>query len=787
MSLVSKSLGSVLQGISQQPARVRREGQVARQLNLESNVTVGLTTRPSTTQSALLPGATLDMTVRDIRYQGQDLLIGHREGELKLWDLDGTEYPVAYRNGGVPSYIGDDMRFHVVDGHILLVNRQQVVAIKESTSIPVFGTALFHALGGQFLRTYSVEVTFEDDTVIYGEYTTPDGTDDDDAEHTASEVIVSTVATQLLADVNLPAGTVIMTIDDVGLIYHPTMKMTIKVSDGEGGTVFRGTSGDVDDAEDVPRWAPHGTVVRVTSSDASEDDFFLRFSQKADDDVVLVEDGQSGFGKEGTWIEWYDNTEDRELDRDTMPHILIVDDGDWFIQHGPWVPRSVGDSESSPFPSIVDKKIRDVAGFESRLLLLSQSSVVMSRTNKPFDLFRETATTLAQTDPVDITSTKKDELALDWLVPFDRDMVVIADPGDSQFVIRGGGINSVNASMVLTTEFSASSAGAAPVSAGKSILFPFTTGIYSGIKEFFATENDGADTAVTLTEAQDKLLLGPVSGIAMSQNFNTALFRTTDSPRSLYVYKFLWDGEQLVQSSWGIWQFLDSIEHAFFRDSTLWLCSRDLDGTMFLHYLNMNRPVGPFGYHFSLDREVETTVMGEVDLPYGNARFVQGDGTLNPGREVRPLTEIRMGSAIYRYTFDPVDVPDGSKLFSGQAVEWELELTQVFAKDHQDRVDTSREVHIDNYTVVLADSGPVTGRVSSPYFDTWEHTEEPFPMEDNPLDPTGLLLTSGPVSLPFGEQADNATMTLTGHDIRPVTILEVAWTGQVLQRRGHRV
>lgn len=245
MALKSGSLGTLLQGVSQQPDRVRLDGQVTEQVNLISDVTLGLSTRPATNEGPTLDRATSTHSYQDLSYGGKDYIIGYKSGDIQMWDLDGNRQNIQYRNGGSPNYLGADMQFHVVDGKIILLNRDKTVRQSSAVDGRDWYAALFHALGGQFLKTYAVAVTFSDGTTINAEYVAPDGTNSGDAADTTSENIVSELVAGLLADPNLPAGTEITRQFDVARVYHPTLQVRIGVSDGEGGEILRGVSDTV--------------------------------------------------------------------------------------------------------------------------------------------------------------------------------------------------------------------------------------------------------------------------------------------------------------------------------------------------------------------------------------------------------------------------------------------------------------------------------------------------------------------------------------------------------------
>ena len=783
MALRSASLGSLLQGVSQQPDRVMLDGQVKEQINLISDVTKGLTTRPATKEKAVLTGATPEHKFQDIIFKGQEYIIGYKDNDIQAWLFDGTVVPIEYSLEASPNYIGDEMRFHVVDDKIVIVNRNRIVKTSTDTDGFPWHAALFHSLGGQFLRTYKVDLEFSDGTVITASYTTPDGSVSGDAAATSSESIITNLVTILQNDSTLPTGTTISQKFDVALVFHPSMSINITVSDGEAGEILRGVSSTVKKVEDLPRFAPNGKIVKVETSKAEEDDFWLKF----DAQDVTSNDGSAGFGSEGTWKEWYDPTEERLFDLVTMPHTLEGDSAGLTVDVGPFIGRQVGNSDSSPFPSFIGKKIRDITGFEGRLAFLSPASVVMSRTNKPFDLWRESATVSAVSDPIDIESTTKNDLRMDWFVPFDRDLFIIADPGDSQFVIKGGGVTPSNIGMVLTTEYEVVSGGTPPVSTGRTIFLPFTNGKFSGINEFFTSSDNNANAANDITATKSSYINGLITGMAVSQTFNLGLFRTSKNPDTVWVYKYLRNQEELVQSAWSKWQFSEKIKYFFFRSSLVYFLGQDNENNIFVHVLDLNKPEGIHGYHEMLDRRIDKTVQnGSIDLPYPAARFLQGNGTANPGIEVRPLTETRLDPFTYRYIFDPEIAPDGAELIGGKSVVWSIEPARVFGKDRQGNVDTSQKITVQDYVVHVDRTGEFKAVGKSPFADDWEYNTFVFPFDDDPLDPDRLLLQTGPITIPWGERADWSRLVLTSDDIRPFTMLELEWIGQIIRKQGTR-
>ena len=799
MAIKTGSLGPLLQGVSQQPDRIRLEGQVTEQINLVSDVTLGLTTRPATVEVGLI-GAGSDTNFRYITLQGQEYILEYSNNFLAAYNLNGVSIPITYNRPASNTYVGPDMRFVVVENDIVMTNRDTVVTAVPATSPPNYKTAVVWATAGEFSKMYRVSVTFSNGVTIAADFRSPAGDQSGDGINSTTEFIINALAGVLRDHPNKPPALQVETRAGYMLLYHPNLTMRITTSDGSAGENLKSITDSVKDIGDLPRYAPNGMLVEVKSSNSTTDNYWLKYNAPG----ISVEDGITGFWREGLWEESRNPYIVEAFNTATMPHTIRRVGPNLEVSRGPWLARPVGDTKSAPMASIRGKRIRDVGGFESRLVLLTPSTVVMSRTNFPYDLWRESATVISDSDAIDMTSTKKNELRLDWIIPFDRDLFIVADPGDSQFVVRGGGITPNNASMVLTTEYSIESGNTPPVSTGRTLIFPFTVGNFSGIQEYYTNSDNSAQSANGLTETLSSYIRGKVDNMQVSPNFNLLAISTDDSDTvigqaTLYLYKYLWDGQNIVQSSWSKFQFRNGIRYHFFRGSRLYLILGSAVGPI-IEYLDLNRTPGAYGYAPSLDSfaglNAEDTSIpnparpGEtyssINRVYPRCKFIQHTGCANPGLEVVPA-QINPIGVTYSYLFDKKVVPAGARVLSGIPVRWELWPTEVFARDYQQRIDTSKNVVVQEYIVRVENSGVVKADFISPYSATTTYFEELYPMDQEPMFPNGTWLVSDDLIFPWGERADWSTLRLWGDDYRPVTINEVGWAGQVTAPRGTRV
>lgn len=808
---VSGTLGALLQGVSQQPAAIRNDGQVTEQINMVSDVVKGLTSRPATELVAYNTEATAGMTFRNVTIGGERFQIGCYEGGLEVIDAQGASREVTL-DPNVSGYLGTSMEVYVYDDVIHLLNRDKVVAMDNDTSAAeadvVRDEGLVYCLGGEFGHTYTVNLEYKDGTVAVGTFTAPNGSGSTDAELTASSNIIAQLSSTLQAHGNFKGTTSVQVSGSVLRIYGDAgIKLT--VTDGSGGELLRSQVNTVDSVEELSVFAVHGTLVRVVGADGSEDDYLLRF--EIDGGTV----GQ-GFGSDGVWREWFDPADASNFDLTTMPH-AITKNGDTFtVSQGAWLGRRVGDSTTNKEPSFVGRTIRDINGFQSRLVFASGPAVVMTQTNSVTDFWKTSATVESDADPIDIQSTADTEFSLEWITPFDRDLIIFAD--FSQFIIRGGAaLTPSNASIVQTTNFEMGDA-ARPASTGRTLLFPFSNGGYAGVKEFFSAAGTDASDAASITQVQDEYMSGKVTKMTASTNFSFVIVQTdaADESKTLFVHQYYYDGEEKAQAAWYKWEFPYDVVNVFFEGSRLAILMYDAALGYIQTTLDLDIPSNAqTGYHVTLDllhteeaiepgagyvlddyvdadyAEAGTPLTAAesertyVELSWDNAVFVQGTGCATPGRALEATKEAVDG--YWRYHFSDASAPIGASVLVGQRYTSTVKPTMPFIRDKTGAAIKNSKLVVTDFHVYFEDSGYIDATLSSKYRAADRvHSNKQVLLDNDPDDPDGLGIRSGEFRVPWGERSDWSELTLSSDDVRPMTILEVEWIGQVLTR-GRRL
>ncbi len=781
---INGSLGTVLQGVSQQQPRVRLPGQVTEQINIHSDVVQGAVSRPPVMDIANLGTETTAMEFDDIEIDGVVYIVGFHAGELRVWDTEGTEFTLVNQDADAIAYIGTAMGFHVYDDTIYVTNRDVTVLADGTidTSDVMLGQGLVQCLGGSFGRDYKITITYSDGFTASGTRTIPDNDPDFVNGGNIMSFLIDDATLGFDRPANLKGTTTVTLIDNVMLVTDSAFTFTLTVSDGDDGTVLRQHVKVAAKIEDLTQWAPHGTLVKVEGEDVAADDFWMRFEVE---DETTVGDG---FGENGLWRESVDYEEPRSLDFTTMPHIIFKNGDTFYFERNLWESRRAGNQESNDHPSFVGHKITDIGGFQSRLMFTAGPNNIGSRTNFPADFYAKSVFREVDSDPVDFNSTTESEVDLRFMVPFDRDMLLMSDK--HQFIVSGlGPLIPETASMVQTTDFEMAGA-ARPSSTGRTILFPYTIGAHAGLKEFFASDEIATNGADNLTKLVTKYIQGSIIQIATSTNFGVTMIRTDSAAAAhkLWVYKYLWDDSEVkkIQSAWSKWEFPLDVHGMFWVGSEIFVIMRD-GNDYILGSMDLDFAPHDVGFLPTLDRQTDEVADGssEVTLEYADAVFVQHTGCSDPGTRATPTSVT--GSGPYTYAFDTTTVPAAATVVAGLIYTSSITPTMPFRKARDGKTKRLDAVVVTSFHVAYEDSGFITATRSSRYRSVDQVLDNRVVIEaDDPEDLLQIGIRSGTFEIPWGERSDWSALTLAAADIRPIQLLEIDWPGQSFTR-GQRV
>lgn len=777
---VDGAIDSLIQGISQQAPMDRMIGQAELQENMSNDPEKGLLRRPPTTFLAFLFQTTEDYQFYNMELRGEQFVVATKPGVLRIFDLAGTEQTVTM-DSEVANYItSTSLSFLTLDDKTYIANPEIEVAMSEDTQTYVQNSGIVFLLGGQYGRDYKIIVKTNDYEFI-GEYTTPNGSTSSHIENIATTYIADQLNTSLNAATDSTDTEVLFsdylktTIkSDVILIEWineaNAHKLDITVEDGDGAANIFSVTNKVGDVGKLPRFAPDKYVVQITGvTNDYIDDWYLQFEQE-----------ESGFGNEGLWVECVAPDIPYKFDLTTMPHVIVEDGDNFAVEVGEWLERRVGDEETNPDPSFVGSTIQDLSSFQGRLVFLSGANVILSRTDEYEEFWMQSATTLSDYDPIDISSSAlRSTPIMRRAIPHNRDLVIFSDT--AQFIIFGrNAITPSNTSLVLTTSYEAD-LSASPVPSEKNVFYAITYGRYTGVKEFFTEGDADINASRPVTSHCTQYIDGTIQSMATSTNFNLLLCKTDTSTTDLYAYEFLWINNEKVQSAWSKWIMPWEVLHIFFIKNVIYFIRR-MGTWVCIDKMEMDRTKDNSFYQTHLDSRVYVdnvnTVMSKLydadDLVY-----IQGEGCPNPGLVAKIESETTDSVVFHR------DMGGGT-IIMGRRYLSRYIPTRPFVLDRNENPIGTGRLTVSRFVVSHQDSGQYEAKVTSQYYDDVITRFSGLVL--NSLDNlVGIpAVDTGMFTVPFMHDADLAKVEFYTDSAMPMRMLHIEWIGDYI-KSGTRI
>ena len=317
MALISRSIPTLLRGISQASDATKQPDHADIQDNADSNPVLGLTKRSGLEFVSKLSNTTLgNVHIQTInRDTNERYIVIFSDGNVRVFELDGTERTVqkpngtAYLNTTTPK---DDIKTITVADFTFVVNKTVTTTMDTSLSSGNITQAIIFVSQVSDKTTYSVTVdgvTVTDDT-------------------TGNSALSTTqVATDLRVGLN--AGLTGFTLQQNGPVVHikktDGSNFSIDGNDTQGNSELVVVKNSIQRFTDLPTVSPHGYVVEVKGDDNTEfDNYYVKF--------VANNSTVDGTLEEGQWEECAQPGIEFKFNYSTMPHILIRKaDGDFLF------------------------------------------------------------------------------------------------------------------------------------------------------------------------------------------------------------------------------------------------------------------------------------------------------------------------------------------------------------------------------------------------------------------------------------------------------------------------
>lgn len=591
MPLVSGTIPNMINGVSQQPATVRNPSQAEEQINFLSTAARGLRKRPS---SNLIARPSIGLTLsgkenvachayKRNETEQYHLMVDGESGTIRATNLlDGVTITATNPYLVTPN-ASRDIRFLSVADTTFLLNKGKVVEQSATFTHPYadlstgglvytnpYLSDLYLVVAiGNYGKKYRVDITFQDSSTIWAEYTTPDGGSAADSNSISTDFIATQLYNALynqIVTVGLKAN---MDVRRYGSVIHiltgayasPPANQRIRgfqIEDGYAGTALRGFNQLIDDFSLLPTRASRFSAPVKIKEGTSKDNlgYYVRFeSQDADgssgiwqETVSLYEDPDAGYKapQRGT------TRLRRGFNHGTMPLALVnVGVNAFNLGSKVWGDRLVGDIDSAKDPSFVGKTIEGMFFHRNRLGFVSESAVSLSEADNFFNFYPTTVIQVLDTDRIDVQANTTVIDTLHSAVPFDSDLIIFGDR--TQYKLSGEPLlTPKTVEMKLITSYD-NDRQLEPVSLGSRVLFGTTRGDYTTVRELYITNDERLDAP--LITAQVPEYLPKDMRFLSGSTADDMIVMCPKEEDALYVHSFYNAGNERLMSSWSRWEF----------------------------------------------------------------------------------------------------------------------------------------------------------------------------------------------------------------------------------------
>lgn len=629
MTLIAKNLATLTGGVSQQAPSLRLANQCEEQINFRASLVNGLQSRRGIEHNCTVVVNKGAFYAIDRDDDGRYNLIVNSSG-LTVTDEQGNAQTVSYETGA-QSYLsaeGEDwyntFKTLTLADHTYILNTQKAVKLTNDMYSPWKNQALVFIKQVQASTTWSLTVNGQTISVGYGgvnnETGLPhlyvNGTVVEENANMSTAAVASRLAggspaysyyeqttdtvrnaekdyyyfrgdineywpilsdeqwTSQKAQNNVYEKVTVDAITGFSGFTITQKASTLWIRKNDGGAFIIGLSDTRNDTcshlvtsrvqqfSDLPTVAPDGYIARVVGSvSTGADDYFVMFST----------DNGSTMGK-GIWSECAEPGSQCVLDSATMPHILVHNaDGTWTFKKQTWAEKLVGDLDSNPLPSFIDKKLRNIFLYANRMCFLTEDVLCMSAAADFENFWNETATTLADSDPIFI-SASTDKVADLYDFGVQDDELIIFGSHD-QYKLSSPEVLSPKTAALTSVASNAYTAETGVASSGSRLYFGHRKGKYYSACEFGTSAYTGSKEATVITAHVPNYI--PFTGtlrLCGTETTDTLTVWTSDMPDSLYMYQYYISGMNKLQSAWYRYTIHGAvIKGAFYRENVLWI------------------------------------------------------------------------------------------------------------------------------------------------------------------------------------------------------------------------
>lgn len=802
MAYVSTAWGRPIQGVSQQPDRVRLEGQCTQQENAIPDVVKGLTKRPATNFIAQILGYNLSEFSAFHNYDRGDeqyfIVVEPNSSTVKIFNLLGQLQNITVTHGSYLNTPRPDLNldFITVADFTFITNKTIPVTMDATLSPQPSRMGIIYSQYATYGKTYKIMV----DGVTISSYTTPDGSSAPDIQWVATDyvarVLYTKIAGGIIADGPAaatyppqPAYTASLHDNVIWLQKTDGSDFKLTTSDSQKGEDLIAAKGSIKATTALPPIAPNGFTLRITGSGkSSKDDYWLKADNSNDSTI--------------RWLETVEPNIPVRFNSNTLPHTLVRESltggvANFTFSQGSYEDRTIGGTDSNPLPAFINEDapqpILSTGVFQNRLFFLSGETICMSRSSLFFNFWKETSQTSSDSDPIEgYADTDRVNNLFNYQI-LNGDLAIFSD--NAQFVIDGS--KPVTKSNITLEQITAypSETNIKPQAAGENVFFAYNAANFVGVRELFTDNYSDTKKAYPITDYISKYITGKCKQMLASPSLNTMMIRTFTNLNKIYIYDWLWQDNQKVQSAWHTWIMDGDVLYIFYIDDQLYIVYRVL-GKTYLDSLTMLNDPDTVNLNYSTKLDHKVTVAATYDpindtynftLPYSRADVVC---TISEGGWVEDegssFNAEYLGEGNWKTSEDLSEGNSTLNVICGVKFRYGYVPTQPVVKDFRERVIGLSSIIMSNLFIhyevtgdIYVTATPKNGQVrdyhfSGRYMGTAEN------LVGSPI------LDNGTYRVPIRQRAEDMQIEIWSDTHYPLTIRDMEMDG-TFHQRGQRI
>ena len=345
----------------------------------------------------------------------------------------------------------------------------------------------------------------------------------------------------------LPSGVTAKVIGP-GIYLSSANPFSVEIVEEDLMRVFQKT---INEVTLLPNMCRHGYIVQVKNARMSdEDDYYLRF------------DGNDQLDGAGSWTECARPGIPKTLTN--MPLVIQRTAITTFtVRPFVYQDRRVGDENTNPLPTFVNKRINKVLFFRNRLALLAGENVILSRpgTLGIPDFFIESALTVSASDPIDISAASMFPSDIFDGIEINAGLLVFST--NQQFLLSTDDtvLNPDTAKLRSVSTFNYNK-DIPPISLGTTISYLDNSGKFSRLNEMANTSREGEPDVVEISKLVPTLLPKDLDLFTNSRENSLILIGKTNSD-TVFGYKYLAIGDKRQQQAWFKWKLNNPLLYHF--------------------------------------------------------------------------------------------------------------------------------------------------------------------------------------------------------------------------------